>query len=216
MRPSVVDVDADDFENELNRSALWAVTYGDVMSYLMIFFLMNFAFAFSKNVASEFSAQAIEAEFGAQRTAVQEIFSQKGIQQIARMDLQEDRIRLTFNEAVLFDSGAVEVRDVSRPHLERLAEALKEIPNSVQVEGHTDNVPPGPKLRAQGIKSNWELSSARAFSVMRILLEKGVPPSRMSALGYGEFQPVGPNDSDAGRSKNRRIEVNIVRKQAGT
>jgi chemotaxis protein MotB len=202
----------EDLENELNRSALWAVTYGDVMSYLMIIFLVLFAFTYSKNISSQFSAAAIEARFGRKWKSVEQLFAQKGIQQIARIEVREDRIRLSFLEPVLFDPGRAALKTSSLPHLEKLAEALNEIPNALQIEGHTDSIPlmPGSEF-----PSNWELSAARAFSVLRFFLLHGISPARLSALGYGEFQPAAPNTTPEGRSANRRIEVNILRLQAG-
>ena len=200
----------EELENELNRGALWAVTYGDVMSYLMIFFLLQFVFTYSKGMPSQFSASAIENQFGKSGTAVQEIFSQKGIQQIARMDVSEDRIRLSFLAPVLFDVGSADLKESSLPHLKALADALKEIPNPVQIEGHTDNQPLGPHMP---FKSNWELSSSRAFSVLRYFIGTGIPPARLSALGYGEFQPMDTNSTPEGRAKNRRIEINIMKKK---
>lgn len=202
----------EELENELNRGALWAVTYGDVMSYLMIFFLMMFVFTYTKSVKSQFTASAIENQFGKAGTAVQEIFSQKGIQQIAKLEVSEDKIRLSFLAPVLFDIGSADLKETSLPHLQKLAEALKEIPNPVQIEGHTDNQPLGSHIR---FKSNWELSAARAFSVLRYLIDAGVSPGRLSALGYGEFQPVASNATLEGRSQNRRIEIDIMRTTAG-
>ena len=77
----------------------------------------------------------------------------------------------------------------------------------VQVSGHTDNTPVGGKLTAQ-FPSNWELSAARAINVVRFLSEKGgVPPQRLVASGYGEYQPIASNKSAQGKSLNRRIEI---------
>ncbi len=203
----------EDLEDQLNRGAIWAVTYGDVMSYLMIFFLLLFAFTVSKSVQGQFSATAMENQFGKPGEAVEEIFSKKGIQQIAKMSVTDERIRLSFLEPVLFDEGRANIKPQAVSHLKRLSEALKEIPNPVQIEGHTDNVPLGPRIP---FKSNWELSAARAFSVLEFLVKSGLPPERLSALGYGEFQPVAPNATAEGRSANRRIEVNILRRKTGT
>jgi len=202
----------EDLENELNRGALWAITYGDVMSYLMIFFLMMFAFTYSRGMQAQLSAMAIEGKFGGKAgIVVEEIFSKRGIQMIARIQVSDERIRLSFLEPVLFDEAKAELKESSTPHLAKLAEALKDIPNAVQIEGHTDNVPLGPHAE---FHSNWELSAARAFSVLRFLIQIGIPPERLSALGYGEYMPVAPNNTPEGRSLNRRIEINILRRKA--
>lgn len=202
-------------ENELNKGALWAITYGDMMSYLFIFFLIEFVFTATKDLATQFSMSAVEEQFGAKRkNTTEEIFSKHGIQQIAKVEMQQDRIRLTFLAPILFDEGYSEIKAASLPHLKRLAATLKELPNPIVIEGHTDTLPMGKRLVEEThIQSNWELSSARAFSVLRLLIEEGLPPQRLAAVGYGEYRPVAPNDTPEGRSANRRIEVNIMRQE---
>ncbi len=79
--------------------------------------------------------------------------------------------------------------------------------NSIIAEGHTDNVP----IHTQQYQSNWELSSARAFSVIYFFINKGIPPERLVAHGFGEYRPASSNEDDAGRAKNRRIEITVVR-----
>lgn len=198
----------DELENELNRGALWAVTYGDMMSYLMIFFMILFSFYASKNILSQFSMMAVEESFGKDTKTVTEIFSKHGIQQIAKVEVSANKITINFSEPVLFGPGSADLKETCIPHLKRLAQVLRELPNSVQIEGHTDNIPVGKKAK---FASNWELSSARAFSVLRFLISQGVSPQKLSAVGYGEYKPVKPNDTVEGRAANRRIEVNIIR-----
>lgn len=200
----------EDLENELNRGALWAITYGDMMSYLMIFFLLLFVSSASKDIMAQFSLKAVEEEFGGETETVSEIFSKHGIQQIAKIEVSASRIRITFLEPVLFDFAKADLKISSLPHLEKLADVLIELPNAIQIEGHTDNIRMGPH---SPYASNWELSSARAFAVLRFLMDSGVPPDRLSALGYGEYRPVQSNDTPEGRSANRRIEVNIMRQE---
>ncbi len=200
----------EDLENELNRGALWAVTYGDLMSYLMIFFMSLFVFYGVKNnnVISQFTIKGVEESFGKETKTTSEIFSKYGIQQIAKMEVSSAKIRMTFLEPVLFDAGKAALKESSIPHLQKLAQVLIELPNDIQIDGHTDNRPMGPHSQ---YASNWELSAARAFAVLRFLIEMGVPPNRLSALGYGEQRPVETNDTPEGRAINRRIEINILR-----
>lgn len=198
----------EDVENALNRGALWAVTYGDLMSYLVIFFMMLTVYLYSRNVPVQMSVQAIEEEFGSAKKAVGDLFSQRGIQQIARIELGESQMRMVLLEPVLFDSGAAVFKIASLPQLKLLVDALRELPNPIQIEGHTDD---RPLARGSRYSSNWELSAARAFAVMRFLTEQGIPPERLSAIGYGEFKPVTTNDTAEGRAANRRIEINLVR-----
>ncbi len=198
----------DELENELNRGALWAITYGDMMSYLMIFFMILFAFYSSKNITSQFSLKGLEETFGKDTTIASTLFSKHGIQQIAQVEISANKISINFSDPILFDAGSDVLKQSSYPHLRRLTAVFKDLPNPIQIEGHSDNRPLGRSLR---FKSNWELSSARAFSVLQFFLRDGVAPEKLSAVGYGEYKPIKSNDTPDGRAANRRIEINIIR-----
>ena len=198
----------DELENELNRGALWAVTYGDMMSYLMIFFLIMFALYSSKDITSQMAMKGVEETFGQDTDIANTLFSKHGIQQIAQVEISANKISINFADPILFAPGSDVLKESSYPHLRRLTSVFKDLPNPVQIEGHTDNRPLG---KSSKFKSNWELSSARAFSVLRFFLNEGVAPEKLSAVGYGEFKPIQTNETPEGRSKNRRIEINIIR-----
>lgn len=198
----------DELENELNRGALWAITYGDMMSYLMIFFMILFAFYSSKNITSQFTMKGIEETFGKDTQIATTLFSKHGIQQIAQVEISANKISINFSDPILFEPGSEVLKPSSFPHLHRLTAVFKDLPNPIQIEGHTDSVRLG---RSSKFKSNWELSSARAFSVLQFFLGEGVAPEKLSAVGYGEFKPIKSNDTPEGRSVNRRIEINIIR-----
>ena len=121
---------------------------------------------------------------------------------------------ITFVAEVLFDSGKADLRRDSQPKLDKVAAVLNTTVAdlNVGVEGHTDNEP----IRKSGWKTNWELSSARALSVLHYLGEKDVEESRLAATGYGEYKPVATNDSKEGRQKNRRVEIVILPKAEKT
>jgi chemotaxis protein MotB len=116
---------------------------------------------------------------------------------------------ITFVAEVLFDSGKAELRGSALDTLDKVARVLNTTVQdlNVGIEGHTDNEP----IRRSGWKSNWELSSARALSVLHHLVnQNGVDPNRLSATGYGEYRPVASNDTVEGRQKNRRVEIVIL------
>ncbi|MTI48605.1 MAG: hypothetical protein FH761_12240, partial [Firmicutes bacterium] len=93
--------------------------------------------------------------------------------------------------------------------LEKIAVKIQDLENEIRIEGFTDNVP----INTERFPSNWELSSARAISVVRYFVqEKGMSPERFSVIGWGEHNPIEDNDSIEGRSKNRRIEITILNK----
>lgn len=118
---------------------------------------------------------------------------------------------ITMANDILFDSGKAKLKTNAKPVLDKIVAVLNDtVPNrDVGVEGHTDSVP----IKHSGWKSNWELSSARATNVLHYLIERGVEPQRLSAIGYGEFKPIDTNDTKAGRAKNRRVEIIILPKE---
>ena len=118
-------------------------------------------------------------------------------------------IVITFVSEVLFDSGKAIVRPEAYEKLDKVAKVLHEVveDRKIAIEGHTDNEP----IKYSGWKSNWELSSHRALSVLHYLVDKqGIVPERVSATGYGEYNPVVDNDTPEGRQKNRRVEIVIL------
>jgi chemotaxis protein MotB len=110
-------------------------------------------------------------------------------------------------EQVFFDSGSATLKEDGKDVLKKVGGALKGYENKIiRVVGHTDNVP----VLKSPFPSNWDLSVARATTVVRFLQEAGVPPGRMIAAGRGEYSPVAPNDTPEGRQKNRRIEIMLI------
>jgi chemotaxis protein MotB len=127
------------------------------------------------------------------------------------LKMAERGLVITFVADILFDSGKDKIRSEAYPVLDKVARVLKENLSdfNIGVEGHTDNVP----IKHSGWKSNWELSSARALSVLHYLVdEKGLLPVRVQAVGYGEYRPVDSNDTAEGRKANRRVEVVVLPK----
>jgi chemotaxis protein MotB len=134
-----------------------------------------------------------------------------------RPDIRVVGDRFVFQSEVFFDSGAAVLRPEGRAELDKLAGALldldKQIPSEInwvlRVDGHTDTRPLSP---TSPFKSNWDLSAARAISVVQYLISKGVPPQRLVAAGFGEFQPIDPGTTEEAFSRNRRIELKLTEK----
>jgi chemotaxis protein MotB len=220
-----------DFEAELNKGALWAVTYGDLMSYLMIFFLIMFAFSMGKKGPGfetkkvDESLASITKQFGGKIDAERmkriesrgkEDDAAKRLEEAAaasegKMEIKanEERVRVVLKDAVLFDSGRADLKEAAYPTLEEIAKQVKTVRNEVLVLGHTDNVP----IKSGKYGSNYELSMARAYAVVDFFLKQGVDPKRLSGAGYGEYRPVADNSTAEGRAKNRRIEIDLLRTQ---
>jgi chemotaxis protein MotB len=118
-----------------------------------------------------------------------------------------DMLTVDVAEQLFFDSGRADLKDTGKAVLKKVGEAVKGYEDKViRVVGHTDNVP----IKTKAFPSNWELSVARATTVVRYLQEVGVPPDRMVASGRAEYQPVAENDTADGRKKNRRIEITLI------
>ncbi len=117
------------------------------------------------------------------------------------------RLVIDLKQDILFPSGSAELSELGIETLKEVADALVDFPDrAFQVEGHTDNVP----IKTQRFPSNWELSTARAVSVVKLFKDVGLAGENLSAAGYGEFQPRAANESEEGRALNRRIEVVMV------
>ena len=135
--------------------------------------------------------------------------------QIAQKDIKieeiEGRLKVTFVDKILFDSGSVTIKDKGQQALLSLAESFRNNPDqNIIVEGHTDDMKIGPALQ-QRFPTNWELSTARATAVVRFLQEKGsIAPERLTASGFSFYKPVAANDTEEGRRQNRRIEIIMV------
>lgn len=127
-----------------------------------------------------------------------------------RLNIAEKGLVITFVAEVLFASGKAKLRIESFPILDKVAKILREnVPrNEIGIEGHTDNEP----IKYSRWKSNWELSSQRALSVLYYLQEQGIKPIRLSAIGYGEYRPIASNDIPEGKQFNRRVEIVILPK----
>jgi chemotaxis protein MotB len=122
--------------------------------------------------------------------------------------------RFVFSSEVLFPTASDEVSEQGLLELSRLAEVLREVAREIpadlpwvlQVDGHTDRRP----IRTARFPSNWELSTARAIAIVRFLKDRGIPPERLAATGYGEFHPLDPGDTPEALARNRRIELKLT------
>jgi chemotaxis protein MotB len=128
----------------------------------------------------------------------------------AQIQQLQGLVRVTLANGILFPEGGWELDSRGKATIAKLAPILKTLTGqTIQVKGYTDNVPIGAELR-QRFPSNLELSKARAQSVANELAAGGVPPSMIAVMGFGEADPVAPNDTPAGRAKNRRVVMDIV------
>lgn len=222
----------------------WLLTYADLITLLMVFFVM--LFAMSKTDTKKFNelAGSLRRAFnvnvlqGAQPPSILPADSgaigptpdeQQALQRVNQLIQQftnenqiskdqisahitKDGVAVTVSGALLFYNGTNQIKPDGILLLQKLGTYLKTVPNGVRVEGHTDDIP----VDSAQYPTNWELSAARAVSVTRFLIEQeGIVPQRLSAVGFGQFQPIVPNDTRADRETNRRAVIVILYAQAG-
>lgn len=127
-------------------------------------------------------------------------------QELVEVKRDDFWLELEMKSGMLFSSGEAELSKSARPLLKKIAQILRQTHNVLHVEGYTDNIP----IDTVEFPSNWDLSSARAASVVKEFVNDGINPKRMAAVGYGEFHPVADNKSKQGRFKNRRVVLVLI------
>lgn len=139
---------------------------------------------------------------------VQGFVVERGLGDAVNIELTERGVAVRFADRVLFDLGQADIKPEAKNALGQLADMLVTIPNHVRVEGHTDDLP----IHNERFPSNWELSTARATTVLRYLIEEhGLAADTLSAAGYGEYRPLASNDTAENRARNRRVDIVLLR-----
>lgn len=234
--------------------AKWLTTFNDLMTNLMVFFLLLFSMGHISTAKNKDFTRALQSGLGVLLEGEQvevivadeggygggteaggdlqgggELSSKtqidstllfegadslasrlQGLEELKGISTKETSrgLLIRLENEIFFDSGKAEIREGALTALEKVGAIIKDIPNSVRVEGHTDNVP----IKTDKFPSNWELSTHRALAVVQFFIDRaGVEPARLSAAGYGESRPVAPNDSIADRARNRRVEILLVK-----
>ena len=140
---------------------------------------------------------------------IEQYVKENNLQDQVSTELSEEGLMIRLKEKALFASGSAALQGQAEQIVPVIAAILSSLPERVTISGHTDNVP----ISTAQFPSNWELSSARAVSLMRGLMgvQPSLNPARFSALGYSEYRPIASNDTEEGRAQNRRVEVFIAR-----
>lgn len=219
----------------------WLVSYSDFITLLFAFFVMMYSVSqvseekyrvLSTTLASAFEGRVpVDAQLKARldRQAAGAIAGisptasspdthtiaaqlQKSLVQMANpgdvsIRASAEWVEIEVNASLLFPSASAEPSGEAQRMFQQVAGVLAAVPNAVEVSGHTDDVP----IQTARFASNWELSAARASSVVRLLARYGVQPTRLAAVGYGEFRPVASNEDELGRAQNRRVVLKVSR-----
>ena len=179
----------------------WMLTYSDLMTQVLIFFVMMFALASAMN---EMQLVKLKKKLEAYVTGQQ-------LGNYIGLTINEKGLVVSLREKLMFDSGRAEIHQEAKDILKDITIEIGDVPNNTRIEGHTDNVPIGPELKSK-FPTNWELSTARATNVTRYLLEAlNFPPQRISSAGYGEYHPVVDNDTEEHKAMNRRVDIVVQR-----
>lgn len=203
---------------EVEDNPLWLIVLADMMTILVLFFLTMYALALQSPRVREEMARTFAAADSvdvkpslADERATRDFKEQQASaalkEHFADTTLTENMIRVRLQDQILFPSAFSTLSPEAEEPLMKLARVLKELPNTVVIEGHTDDV----RLTKSPYRSNWELSVSRSNSVIEMLVHDGVSPERLVASGYGEHRPVAANDTPEGRARNRRVEILILR-----
>jgi chemotaxis protein MotB len=208
---------------------IWLIIFSDITTNLMLFFLMLFAMTRMTAADRQMAVAGMESTVVNQSARAQaELERQAKVQReddaIKRLQLAVDdgelagkatvvvtdkAVKIALNPETFFSIGSARLNPGTLSVLENLVGHVRLFPNDIIIEGHTDPTP----VRGGAYRSNWELSIARAVGVVNFFTASGIVPRQMVAAGYGEFHPAYPNDSEANRARNRRIEITLVRQQ---
>ena len=222
-------------EEEPKKGApAWMTTFSDMVTLLMVFFIMILSYStielekFKGAISSMKGAlgildnmrntitnelqksnqgrqdlkEQVEKKFG----KLKELMANEDVASQIALELDGTGIHIRLGDNILFDPGKADLKPQAFPILKAVAQVVKDDFKQIFVEGHTDNVP----IHTSKFPSNWELSAARALSVVRYLhYVEGIDAARLAAVGYGEYKPLVPNTTPENRAKNRRVEIYI-------
>jgi chemotaxis protein MotB len=209
----------------MEENPLWLIVLCDMMTNLMLFFLVMFVVTLQgpqvqKNFAQVFDTKGtVDPDAAKIDAALQEINENEAVENIlaalhtaglrdaVEVTETRDLIRVRLRDAVLFQQARGNLDPEAARTIGLLAQVLTEMDNEIIVEGHTDSVP----ISRSPYRSNWELSVARAHAVVERLIAGGIAPKRLVTAGYGEFRPLADNATTVGRGQNRRVEIVILR-----
>ncbi|MBA2134052.1 OmpA/MotB family protein [Capillibacterium thermochitinicola] len=215
----------------------WMTTYSDLVTNLLTFFVLLFAFSnvnadkyeqIAASLRSVFSgspsivyggkyplgeqmpfeiSSPVNAEFQVIYEEIEAMLAEEGVGAAVEIFQEERGLIISFKEKIFFDIGSAQLRPEARSLLSRVGRILAADDHDIRVEGHTCDLP----IRSRIFPSNWELSTSRATNVTRFLIEEvGIEPSRLGATGFAEFRPIAPNDSEENRIRNRRVDLLLL------
>lgn len=215
---------------EINSNS-WMDTYADTITLLLTFFILLYSISAvdsqklnelakamqeslkgSTDITDvvdldELKVQKGNSEYEDLTKKLNAVIEKNALAEVVKIREEDRGVVLQLDETILFDSGKAELKDYSYKILDTITSVVSGIDNDVLIEGNTDNIP----IHNSTFASNWELSTARAVSIVRYFVEtKSLTPTRFAVKGYGEYKPLVKNDTPENRSVNRRVDILIV------
>ena len=212
-------VKVDSFDEEFTDTNEWAVSYGDVISLLLVFFILLLSAAELNNSKVEKMSKALKGEVEETTSVeelkqdIREILASNGMESLVAVEDDELGVNIIIKDKFLFSSGSANISVASVNIVSSLFESFKKLSSKYrfEIEGHTDDVPISTAL----YPSNWHLSSARALAMLEFFIDKGFAQSRFAVQGFADNKPLFPNRDEGGsplpenRAKNRRVVINV-------
>ena len=207
-----------DDEEEEGSDEPWLMTYGDMMTLLLTFFVLLFSMSSIDPVKLEQFVEGVGGHLGASKTetqrtslsdlyeAMRQIVQEENLQDVVNVESGRFGVKMNIPSELTFSTGEADLTEQLQPFLRKLVPTIRNSVFPVAIIGHTDSDP----IRTAQFPSNWELSAARSSAVARFLIEQGVRPNRLLANGMGDTEPLMQNPSPEKKAKNRRVEIQFL------
>jgi chemotaxis protein MotB len=210
-------------KSSAEKEVMFYQSFGDMVSLLMVFFVFLFSMStldatkfkeLTESINSIFEIKTddqIIDEYKQEREILEKLFREltdyietENLKDDVKIKIEDHSIKLDLGSKMLFTSASADLKKRAKTIFLAFVEYFKSVESAkIVIEGHSDDIP----IRTEQFPSNWELSSSRAASVVRFLASSGIPEKNMYIIAYNQFNPLVPNDSEANRSKNRRVRL---------
>jgi chemotaxis protein MotB len=220
-------------KDDAEEAASWLMTYGDMMTLLLTFFVLLISFSSIQETKFEMAMGSLKASLGvlvgergtlhidsklplmkytnipkdrfmiSLQRVLMYVAEAYSKNQMVEVEVSDQGLLFRISNNLLFEVGKADLIPTTKEFLSKLSDMLSKIEGKIRVEGHTCDLP----ISTTEFPSNWELSAKRAINVLKFFHKEGVAPEHLTAIGHGEFCPIAPNDNAENRKKNRRVEI---------
>lgn len=224
-------------QDDINSNA-WMDTYADTITLLLTFFILLYSFSTIDNEKLKAIAYSLKSQVGGEEPItidktdknidnitpgigakseydilvekITKLLQENGLTDLVKIREEDAGVILQIGDNIMFDTADARLKGESKKVLDVVSSLIPKINNEIMIQGHTDNRP----IKSSQYESNWELSTARAFAVLKYFInDKHLDPKRFSATGYGEYRPIVENSSEENMEINRRVDILIVQER---